>query len=53
MKVVTITMIQCANALLAHSLVAAEVRISRTALSVLDILLSTLALAVAEEKHCE
>lgn len=53
MKVVTITMIQCASPLLAYSLVAAEMRISRTALSVLDILLSTLALAIAEEKHYE
>lgn len=53
MKVVTVAMIQCANTSLAYSLVAAEVRISRTALSVLDILLSTLALAIAEEKHCE
>lgn len=53
MKVVTITMIQCATALLAYSLVATEVRIGRTALPVLDILLSTLALAITEQKHYE
>jgi hypothetical protein len=51
MKVVT--MIQRSNASLAFSLVAAELRIRRTTLSILDILLSTLALTITEEKHCE